>query len=456
MKQEIVILAAGKGSRMKSNLSKVMHPLGGVPMISRVLNTANEIPHTGIHLVVGHQGQQVAEHCQNEAKELNIVWQHNPKGTGDALRRVAPHLSKEGATLTLYGDVPLIKPATLRAMAEQTTPNTLVLLTVYLENPTGYGRIVRDENDRIVSIVEEKDATPTQRLIKEVNTGVMLAPNLHLHNWLERLTCNNAQGEYYLTDIVAMAAEQKLTIKAVQPEYEFEVSGVNDRVQLAKLERILQENQATELMESGVSLIDPNRFDLRGNLISGQDVHIDIDCIFEGEVSLGNNVHVGPYCHLKNCTIGDNCRIESHTVIESSQLDSNCSVGPFARLRPGTELAKGVKVGNFVEVKKSSVGSGSKINHLSYVGDTQMGSDVNVGAGTITCNYDGANKHLTEIGDGVFIGSNSALVAPVKLGSCSTIAAGSIITKEVKNNQLAIARGRQVQLDNWSRPKKKS
>ncbi|MDB4837507.1 bifunctional UDP-N-acetylglucosamine diphosphorylase/glucosamine-1-phosphate N-acetyltransferase GlmU [Marinomonas sp.] len=453
MTQDIVILAAGKGSRMKSAVSKVLHKVGGTSMVRRVLTTASGIKNSNLHLVVGHQGEQVEEHCQGFS--VNVIWQNSPQGTGDALRRVASSLQADGATLTLYGDVPLIRKTTLDEMVSLSTQNTLVLLTISLENPTGYGRIVRDLSNKVTAIVEQKDASENELAIKEVNTGILLAPNNHLQTWLANLTNNNAQGEYYLTDIIAMAAKDGVDIVTVNPENEAEVAGVNDRVQLAALERELQQQQAITLMQNGTTLLDPSRIDVRGELISGQDVIIDVNCVFEGNVVLADNVEIGPNCHLKDCNIGAGTIIKSNTLIDESNVGECCDIGPFARLRPGTVLANKAKIGNFVETKKAQIGEGSKVNHLSYIGDTQMGQGVNVGAGTITCNYDGVNKHKTEIGDGVFIGSNSALVAPVIIDEGATVAAGSTITKSVKPNQLAFARARQANKDNWPKPTKK-
>lgn len=454
MTLDIAILAAGKGSRMKSNLPKVLHKVAGMPMVQHVLNTAKALPDAKLHLIVGHEGEKVSAECQKFS--ANIVWQNDPQGTGDALRRVAPHLQANGSTLTLYGDVPLIKAKTLEAMTALSSPNTLVLLTIALENPTGYGRIVRNGQGRVMAIVEQKDASAEELLINEVNTGILLAPNEHLQKWLAALTNNNAQGEYYLTDIIAMAARDGVDIVTVHPENEAEVAGVNDRIQLAALEREWQHQHAMELMKNGATLLDPARIDVRGELITGQDVIIDINCIFEGNVVLGNNVEIGANCHLKNCKIGDGTIIKSNTLIEDSVIGKQCDIGPFARLRPGTQLANKAKIGNFVETKKAIIGEGSKVNHLSYIGDTEMGAGVNVGAGTITCNYDGVNKHLTQVADNVFIGSNSSLVAPVEIGKGATIAAGSTVTRNVEANQLVLARSRQTQKDNWARPIKKS
>ena len=453
MKQDVVVLAAGKGSRMKSNQSKVLHKIAGEPMVRRVLNTATGLSDVNLHLIVGHQGEAVAEACQDF--DANVVWQNNPKGTGDAVKRAMDSLDPNAQTLTLYGDVPLIQVDTLKKMASLANDKALVLLTVVLEDAHGYGRIVRDADGKVTAIVEQKDASESEKVIKEANTGILLAPNKHLLPWLSQLDCNNAQGEYYLTDVIAMAARDGLDIVTVHPSSESEVSGVNDKVQLAQLERELQESQALALMQEGLTLIDPKRFDLRGHLQIGMDCQVDINCIFEGEVTLGNNVTIAANCHLKNCTIGDNTVINSNTLIEDSQVAGDCNLGPFARLRPGTQLAEKAKIGNFVETKKAIVGKGSKINHLSYIGDTLMGEGVNVGAGTITCNYDGVNKSQTNIGDGVFVGSNSSLVAPVQIEEGATLAAGSTITKKVEKDQLAFARARQVNKDNWPKPIKK-
>ena len=452
MTQDIVILAAGKGSRMKSEFSKVLHKVGGEAMVRRVLHTAALLDNAQLHLIVGHQGEQVAHACQDFS--ANIVWQNDPQGTGDALRRAAPSLTEQGATLTLYGDVPLIQQQTLERMRALSTPNTLVLLTITLDNPQGYGRIVRDTQGQVTAIVEQKDANAQQLAIQEVNTGILLAPNAKLQQWLADLNNDNAQGEYYLTDIIAMAAEQGVDIVTVEPEYEWEVTGVNDRVQLAGLERVWQQQQAETLMRQGASLLDPARIDIRGDLTTGQDCIIDVNCVFEGQVTLGKHVHIGPNCVLKNCHVGDHTVIKANTLIEDSQVGESCDLGPFARLRPGTVLANKAKIGNFVETKKAHIGEGSKVNHLSYVGDTQMGAGVNVGAGTITCNYDGVNKYQTIIGDGVFVGSNTSLVAPVEIGQGATIAAGSTITKAVDAQQLAFGRAKQMNKNGWARPTK--
>ncbi|ADZ89903.1 bifunctional UDP-N-acetylglucosamine diphosphorylase/glucosamine-1-phosphate N-acetyltransferase GlmU [Marinomonas mediterranea] len=453
MTQDIVVLAAGKGSRMKSSLPKVLHRLANEPMVHRVLNVASCLSDSKLHLVVGHQGEVVEQSCQKF--NANIVWQHNPQGTGDALRRASSSLNDNGATLTLYGDVPLIRKETLERMISLSSFNTLVLLTIVLDDPSGYGRIVRDELGRVIAIVEQKDANDDELAINEVNTGILLAPNAHLKRWLNALTNENVQNEYYLTDIIEMAAKEGVEIVTVSPEFEWEVSGVNDRVQLAALERVWQCRQSEAVMRNGATLMDPSRIDIRGSLSTGQDCVIDVNCVFDGDVDLGKGVHIGPNCILKNCSIADGTVIKANTMIEDSVVGECCEIGPFARLRPGTKLAKKAKIGNFVETKKTVIGEGSKVNHLSYIGDACLGSAVNVGAGTITCNYDGVNKSETLIGDNVFVGSNTSIVAPIEVQSGATIAAGSTITKTIKADQLAFGRAKQMNKDGWKRPTKR-
>ncbi|WP_133505040.1 bifunctional UDP-N-acetylglucosamine diphosphorylase/glucosamine-1-phosphate N-acetyltransferase GlmU [Marinomonas balearica] len=453
MAQDIVVLAAGKGSRMKSNAPKVLHKVAGKPMIHHVLNLASRLSDSKLHLVVGHHGELVEKSCQGF--NANIVWQDNPQGTGDALRRSSDSLSERGSTLTLYGDVPLIQQATLARMVALSSSNVVVLLTIELDDPSGYGRIVRDDSGKVTAIVEQKDANDEQLNISEVNTGILLAPNAHLKRWLSKLTNNNAQNEYYLTDIIEMAANEGVEIVTAHPEFDWEVSGVNDRVQLATLERVWQRFQAETVMKNGATLMDPARIDIRGELTTDQDCVIDINCVFEGDVNLGKGVHVGPNCILKNCSIADGVVLKANTMIEDSVVGEYCEIGPFARLRPGTNLAKKAKIGNFVETKKAVIGEGSKVNHLSYIGDAHLGSAVNVGAGTITCNYDGVNKFETLIGDHVFVGSNTSFVAPVEVQSGATVAAGSTITKSVSKDQLAFGRAKQMNIDGWARPTKK-
>ncbi|WP_020679593.1 bifunctional UDP-N-acetylglucosamine diphosphorylase/glucosamine-1-phosphate N-acetyltransferase GlmU [Marinobacterium rhizophilum] len=452
MSLDVIILAAGQGSRMKSKKPKVLHGIGGKPMVQHVIDCALELDAPRIHVVVGHGADQVRDALGSQA--LKFVLQAEQLGTGHAVAQALEGTDPDGISLVLYGDVPLTRSETLRELVDIARQDKLGLLTVKLGDPSGYGRIIRTEAGQVAAIVEHKDASEAQRAVSEVNTGILALPTHLLIDWLPRLSSNNAQGEYYLTDVIAMAADQGVLIEAIQPEFEQEVQGVNNRQQQAELERWYQLREAQRLMNQGVTLRDPLRLDVRGNLSAGFDVVIDINCVFEGQVQLGNDVTIGPNCHISDAVIGDGCHIKANSVIEQAQLQENCDIGPFARLRPGSVLAAGVKVGNFVETKKARIGEGSKVSHLSYIGDAQIGSDVNVGAGTITCNYDGVNKFQTEIGDGAFIGSNSALVAPVKVGAGATVGAGSTITKDVADDQLSVARGKQRNLENWQRPVK--
>lgn len=453
MTTDIVILAAGQGSRMKSSLPKVLHAVGGKPMVKHVIDQARQIPDTQMHVVIGHGADQLRAALSTE--QLNFAVQAEQLGTGHAVAQALPALAQSGVTLVLYGDVPLTQTATMQALVDSATEGRLGLLTVHLANPTGYGRIIRNSEGNVVAIVEQKDATPEQLAVTEVNTGIMAVPTALLREWLPKLSSNNAQGEYYLTDIIAMAAEQGVTIAAQHPSCEQEVQGVNNRVQLAELERWFQRQQAEQLMLNGATLADPARVDVRGNVDVAGDVIIDVNVVFEGQVTLGKGVVIEPNCVIRNSTIGENTRIRANSHIDDARIASSCDVGPYARVRPGTVLANQAKIGNFVETKKATIGEGSKVNHLSYIGDAVIGQQVNVGAGTITCNYDGVNKSLTEIGDGAFIGSNTSLVAPVKVGVGATVGAGSTITKAVDDSQLAVARGKQVNLSNWQRPVKK-
>lgn len=454
---DIVILAAGKGTRMKSDLAKVLHPIGGHSMLSHVIATANGLGDYPLHIITGHGSDQVIDSVKQQQllKSPNFVQQKEQLGTGHAVQQVLPFLNDDSITLILYGDVPLTSLETLKTLLEKVTPNTLGLLTIELNKPSGYGRIVRDSGGAVTAIVEQKDADPEQLAIKEINTGIMALNSSQLKQWLPALSNNNAQGEYYLTDIIAMAVADGITISTAQPMQEWEVMGINNRQQQAELERIYQLKQAEKQMLNGVTLLDPSRFDCRGSLVCGTDVVIDINCIFEGNNQLGDGVVIGPNCTIKNTTIGNNTEIKANTVLEDTAIANGCTIGPFARLRPGTELADQAKIGNFVETKKTTVGEGSKINHLSYVGDAVLGKDVNIGAGTITCNYDGVNKHQTIIEDDVFVGSNSALVAPLTLGSGSTVGAGSTINKNVEKETLALTRSQQKTMKEWQRPKKK-
>jgi len=449
----VVILAAGQGSRMKSSLPKVLHRIAGKPMLHHVMDTARKLGAERIHGVIGHGADQVKAITQ--ADDVQWAIQEDQLGTGHAVSQALPNLPDEARVLILYGDVPLTQPETLEELVSRVSEQTIGLLTVTLDNPDGYGRILRDKQGKVTAIVEQKDATPEQKTINEVNTGILAVSASHLKAWLPQLSNANAQDEYYLTDVIAMASEAGVGIEVAQPDTEFEVQGVNNRIQLAGLERWYQQQQADRLMTAGATLADPARIDVRGDLTVGQDVLIDINAVFEGKVTLESGVSIGPNCLLRNCHIGANSQIEAHSVIDGARVGQHAQIGPFARLRPGTELADHTKVGNFVETKKTVVGEGSKINHLSYVGDATLGRNVNVGAGTITCNYDGVNKHQTEIGDGVFVGSNTSLVAPVALANNATIGAGSTITRDVAAEELAVARGKQRNIANWQRPDRK-
>lgn len=436
---------------MRSALPKVLHPIAGKPMLAHVIDTAKQLSPHAIHIVYGHGGAKVRETIDDDG--LNWVEQAEQLGTGHAVEQAMPAVKDESTILVLYGDVPLIHDRTLVHLLDN-VEDGIALLTVMLEDAFGYGRIVRDEQGRVVAIVEQKDASPEQQQIREGNTGILACNGGKLRQWLQRLDNDNAQGEFYLTDIIALAEGEGLSVSGVAAESFTEVAGVNDRIQLAKLERAFQNECAEALMRSGTTIIDPARFDQRGRLSAGEDCMIDVDCIFEGEVTLGDRVTIGAHSILRNVEIGNDVVIEPMTVIEDAVIGNQCSIGPFARIRPGTTLDEKAKVGNFVEVKKSTIGRGSKINHLSYVGDTQMGADVNVGAGTITCNYDGANKHRTVIGDRVFIGSDSQLVAPVTIGDDATIGAGSTITRDAAEGALTLSRSSQKSLKGWKRPVK--
>lgn len=444
----IVILAAGKGTRMYSDKPKVLHALAGKPLVQHVLDRATELKPQQVCVVYGHGGEAVPKAMQQYSAKFVI--QEPQLGTGHAVQQAMPHLADDGDTLVLYGDVPLIQHSTLHQM--QQAGGGLVLLTVNLANPTGYGRIVRNAQGDVLSIVEEKDASPEQREINEVNTGILLAPTNKLRGWLANLRNNNTQGEYYLTDIVSMAVQQGFAVHTVQPAQEWEIHGINSKAQLAVLERVWQQVAADRLLAHGVTLADPARIDVRGKLSCGRDVEIDVGCIFEGEVRLGNNVRVGAYSVIKNATIADGTDIGSFSHIDSSEVGANCRIGPYARLRPGTRLHNDVHIGNFVEVKNSEIAANSKANHLSYIGDSTVGSRVNIGAGTITCNYDGANKHRTIIEDDVFIGSDTQLVAPVKVGKGATIGAGSTIIQDAPEGELTLSRSKQMSIAGWQRP----
>lgn len=451
----VVILAAGKGTRMQSNKPKVLHTLAGKSFLRHVIDRSLELRADKLFLVVGHGAELIEKEIGSEAG-ISYVEQKEQLGTGHAVLQVLPHLHADSIVLVLYGDVPLISSATLTRLIRQVDQRSLGLLTVTLDDPHGYGRVIRNQNGEVESVVEQKDADDKQTLITEVNTGVMAVPANDLHRWLPELSDQNAQREYLLPDIIAMARAEGKIIATAQPESVSETLGVNTRAQQAELERIYQSRLAKNYMDGGLTLMDPTRFDCRGSLTFGRDCLIDVNCVFEGEVVLGDRVEVGPNCHIIGSTIGDDAEIKSHSIIECAQLASEVTVGPFARLRPESILGKAAKIGNFVEIKKSTIGKGSKVNHLSYIGDADVGEAVNVGAGTITCNYDGANKFKTTIDDGVFVGSNTALVAPVTLGKNATIAAGSVITSHVKEGELSVARAKQRNVSGWKRPVKKT
>lgn len=448
----IVILAAGKGTRMHSDLPKVLHELAGCSLLQHVMDTVLKLAPTKSCIVYGHGGEAVP--IALTQYPVRFIIQEPQLGTGHAVQQAMPILEDSSTTLILYGDVPLIQVATLEKLLR--TSDHLSLLTLNMVNPTGYGRIIRGNDGKVLSIIEEKDATVEQRAVNEVNTGILSAPTHLLRHWLSKLQNNNTQGEYYLTDIVAMAVSQGVKVSTTQPDHDWEVMGVNSKVQLAELERIWQGEQALRLMRQGVTLADPARLDVRGELTCGRDVVIDVGCIFEGEVNLGNRVKVGAYTVIKNSNIEADTYIAPYSHLDSSEVGENCNIGPYARLRPGTKLHKDVHIGNFVEVKNSEIATGSKANHLTYIGDSSVGSRVNVGAGTITCNYDGANKFRTVIEDDVFIGSDTQLIAPVTIKKGSTIGAGSTITKDTVENALTLSRSKQITIASWQRPVKKA
>ncbi|MCG5514688.1 bifunctional UDP-N-acetylglucosamine diphosphorylase/glucosamine-1-phosphate N-acetyltransferase GlmU [Ectothiorhodospira sp. 9100] len=449
----VIILAAGQGTRMRSALPKVLHPLAGQPLLAHVIHTAQGLMPERIVVVYGHGGDQVRQ----AMADAPVTWveQVEQLGTGHAVAQALPEAGQDDRVLVLYGDVPLVAQDSLARLLQGLDDHELAVQTMMLEDPTGYGRILRDAKGQPARIVEQKDATADELAIREVNTGFMAAHRQRLEDWLGRVDRNNAQGEYYLTDCISLAAGDGARVAAVVADDPEQFQGVNDRLQLATLERAYQRRQAEILMRAGVSVRDPARLDVRGTVTAGQDVVLDVNVILEGQVTLAECVQVGAHCVLRNVMVGPGTVIQPHCILEDATIGPDARIGPFARIRPGTDLAAGVHVGNFVEIKKSQVGEGSKVNHLSYVGDSQIGRGVNVGAGTITCNYDGANKHLTVIGDGAFIGSNTALVAPVTVGEGATIGAGSTINADAPAGQLTLTRAPLETRADWQRPTKK-
>ena len=451
-KLSVVILAAGKGTRMYSDLPKVLHKIAGKPMVKHVIDTAKQLNAAQIHLIYGHGADLLKQRLADEP--VNWVFQAEQLGTGHAMQQAAPFFADDENILMLYGDAPLITTETLQKLIAAKPENGIALLTVNLENPTGYGRIIRQDGN-VTAIVEQKDANAEQLKITEVNTGVMVSDGASFKKWLERLDNNNTQGEYYMTDVIGLANQDGFKVVAVQATDMMEVEGANNRLQMAALERYFQRKQAQKLLLAGVSLTDPERFDLRGELEHGKDVEIDINVIIEGNVRLGNRVKIGAGCVLKNVEIADDVEIKPYSVLENAVVGEKAAIGPFSRLRPGAELAAETHVGNFVEIKQAKVGKGSKVNHLTYIGDAEIGRDCNIGAGVITCNYDGANKFKTVIGDNVFVGSDSQLIAPVTIADNVTVAAGATVTDNVEAGELVISRVRQRHIPNWKRPTKK-
>jgi bifunctional UDP-N-acetylglucosamine pyrophosphorylase/glucosamine-1-phosphate N-acetyltransferase len=448
----IVILAAGQGKRMKSALAKVLQPLAGRPLLKHVVETAQSLAPADIHVVYGHGGQAVPQALADE--RVTWVLQAQQLGTGHAVMQALPGIPDDHMVLVLYGDVPLIQPDTLKSLLAVANAKTLAILTVILQDATGYGRILRDARGRIRKIVEHKDASKTELRVREANTGIIAAPAKLLRKWLALLKNDNAQREYYLTDIAAIATKEKIQVIPLLALTEQEVLGVNDKMQLAQVEALYRERKARELMVAGVTVIDPARLDVRGSVSVGCDVELDVNVILEGKITLGDRVRIGPNCVIRDTEIGADTEIFPNCVLDRAVIGPSCNIGPFARLRPGAALARSVHIGNFVEVKNTKLGEGSKANHLTYLGDTVIGKDVNVGAGTITCNYDGVNKSQTHIEDGAFIGSGSMLVAPVRIGARATIGAGSTITEDAPADRLTLGRSRQVSIDGWTRPAK--
>ena len=454
MNLSIIILAAGQGTRMCSARPKVLHPLAGRPLLAHVIDTARELQPDDIHVVIGHGAEQV----QRDFEGADIQWalQAEQLGTGHAVAQAMPAIPDGNCVLVMYGDVPLVSRATLEPLCSLAEQGMAALLTAELDDPDGYGRILHHADGSICGIVEQKDASASERALNEINTGFVAAPAARLRGWVAALDNNNAQGEFYLTDVIARAVAEGTSVRGVMADDITEVLGINDRKQLAVQERCYQQRQAERCLQAGVTLADPARFDLRGTLTAGEDVLIDVNAVLEGNIVLGNRVSIGPNVVMRNATVGDDVTILANCVIEDAEIGSRSRIGPFARLRPETRLSTNTHIGNFVEIKKSDVGEGSKVNHLSYIGDTSIGTDVNIGAGTITCNYDGANKHRTIIGDRVFIGSDTQLVAPVEVKEGATIGAGSTITRDVEANELALSRAAQKTRTGWKRPVKKT
>jgi len=451
MSLSVIILAAGQGTRMRSKLPKVLHPLGGKPLLAHVVSTARELQADAVYGVIGHGASRVRDSLTG--MPVNWIEQKEQLGTGHAVLQALPAIPPEHLVLVLYGDVPLIAADTLQRLIT-VAEGGLGLLTAHLSDPSGYGRIIRDKEGAVVAIIEHKDATPKQRQVNEVNTGMLALQAGQLRKWVMALNNSNSQGEFYLTDIIAMAAKEHLPIKTVYPTDIAEIMGVNNKAQLAELERVYQRRQAAQLMEQGVTLIDPSRLDVRGEVTAGRDVTIDINVICAGRVSIGDDVTIGANCYLRDVTLDNGVTVLPNSVIEEAEIGPGSRIGPFARIRPGTRLATDTHIGNFVEIKNAEVGEHSKINHLSYVGDATVGGKVNIGAGTITCNYDGANKHRTVIGDDVFVGSDTQFIAPVTVGEGATIGAGSTITKDVPPGELTLSRAPQQTRRGWKRPVK--
>jgi bifunctional UDP-N-acetylglucosamine pyrophosphorylase/glucosamine-1-phosphate N-acetyltransferase len=471
MRLDVVILVAGKGTRMNSNLPKVMHKIAGKPMIEHVVDCASSLGTEHIHLVVGHGADVIKRHFLGDdshegyvsyeglkGSELSFVSQDNQLGTGHAVQQAMPNIparSVEDRVLVLYGDVPLVSKNTLQELIDTSATAPLGVLTLFTQNPEGLGRIIRDDSHQLRAIVEERDASEEQKGINEVNSGILVSSAIELKDWLSRLSNDNAQGEYYLTDIIAMAVADGHVVESLTTGDEYEVQGVNDKLQLCMLERHFQMIQAQALLATGVTVMDPTRVDIRGDISYGRDLTIDVNVVLEGQIKLGNNVSIGANCLIKDATLGDDVTLLPGTIIDGAVIGNAATIGPYARLRPGTVLADSVKIGNFVETKKAVMGNGSKANHLAYIGDATIGADVNIGAGTIFCNYDGVNKHTTTLGDNVFVGSNSVLVAPVELENGVFVAAGSVINRAVPSDNLAVGRAKQRNVTGWKRPAKK-